>query len=58
MSISQSRVRQNVLDQRIALLRPAIVDPFPISSGVYQTGAFKPGKMSRHLRLNHTECIG
>jgi uncharacterized protein YoaH (UPF0181 family) len=49
---------QDLPHQRIAVLRPAVVDPFPIPSGIHQTGAFKPGKMSRYFGLNHTERIG
>jgi hypothetical protein len=49
---------QDVPHQRIAVPRPAIVDPFPAPSGIYQTGALKPGKMSRYFGLNDPKCIG
>lgn len=53
-----AQAAENVAYQRIAVLRPAIMHPFPIAACFHQSCAFEMSEMPRHFRLHDTQGVG
>ena len=49
---------EHVSDERVALRRPAIMDPFTVASRLDEPGTSEMTQMPGDLRLDHTQGIG